>query len=158
MSSKGWTVEKALQTGVTMEEGAYNLYSNASKMVKSSGSKQMLKELAQDELKHMEYFEKALKDPSKVVADAQTALKKTIKDLGVTDPLKEPELSPDATYQEVLLYAIKSEKSANTFYLSLSKEFSGNNIAKVWENFAQQEAGHKQKLEKEYDDVILADN
>ncbi len=97
MSSKGWTIEKALQTGVTMEEGAYNLYSNASKMVKSSGSKQMLKELAQDELKHMEYFEKALKDPSKVVADAQTALKKTIKDLGVTDPLKEPELSPDAT-------------------------------------------------------------
>jgi rubrerythrin len=158
MNSDQWTIEKALQTGVTMEEGAYHLYMNASKIVTSSGSKQMLVELAQDEQKHMEYFSKALKDPLKVVADAQTALKKTIKNLGITDPLKEPSLSPDASYQEVLLYAIKSEQTANTFYLSLAKEFQGNSIANVWESFAKQEAGHKQKLEKEYDDVILADN
>jgi len=159
MSLAGWTVEKALQTGITMEEGAYQLYTNAQKLVKDPGSKQMLKELASDELTHKEYFVKALRDPIKVMNKInQDDVKKTVKDLGVTDPLKDESLNSDATYQEVLLFAIKSEKKANEFYKALSLVFIGNPIATIWDSFALQEAGHKLRLEREYDDVIFRDN
>ena len=142
-----------------MEQGAFDLYTNATKTVKSAGSKQLLKELAQDELRHREYFEKALKDPKKVLDAANAAdARKTVKDLGVTDPLLEPKLDADANYQDTLLFAIKSEKTAHDFYAALAGEFEGNPIAGMWRSFAQQEAGHKQRLEKEYDDYVLSDN
>lgn len=159
MSVDGWTIEKALKTGLLMEEGAFYLYTNAQNKVKDPGSKQMLKELAQDELMHKEYFANALKDPNKVLEASKIQdLRKVVKDLGVTNPLKEPELKPDATYQEILIFAAKSEKEAYEFYLALAKQFYGHPLSKTWESFAQMEAGHKLKLEKEYEDVILSNN
>ncbi|MBN1683240.1 ferritin family protein [Candidatus Bathyarchaeota archaeon] len=159
MSVDEWTIEKALQTGIIMEEGAYQLYTNTGKKVVSPGSKQMLKELAADELMHKEYFEKALKDPKKVLDTSKIQdLKKLVKDLGVTDPLKEADLKSDATYQEILIFAAKSEKLAYEFYSALAKQFKGHPLSAMWDNFAQMELGHKLKLEKEYEDVILKDN
>jgi rubrerythrin len=159
MSVDGWTIERALQNGIIMEEGAYELYTYAQKKVKDPGSKQMLKELAGDELMHKEYFTKALKDPSKVIEASKIQdLKKVVKKLGVTDPLTEPDLKLDATYQEILVFAAKSEKLAYEFYSALAKQYQGHLLSKTWESFAQMELGHKTKLEKEYEDVILRDN
>ena len=159
MKIDGWTVEKALQVGLTMEQGAMKLYTDAQKMVKNPGSKQLLKELAGDETKHAEYFEKALKDPKKVMDSAKmTDLTRVVQDLGVADPLKGEPLSKDATYQDILIFAAKSEKIANEFYLSLAKQYNGHPLAKMWDEFAKMEAGHKLKLEREYDEVVLHDN
>ena len=159
MSVDGWTIEKALKTGIMMEEGAYTLYKDAEKKVAAPGSKQMLKELAADELMHKEYFEKALKEPKKVLDTSKIQdLKKLVKDLGVTDPLKEADLKPDATYQEILIFAAKSEKLAYEFYSALAIQFQGHPLSNTWNNFAQMELGHKLKLEKEYEDVVLRDN
>jgi rubrerythrin len=155
----GWTVEKALQVGLTMEHGAMKLYTDAQKMVTNPGSKQLLKELAGDEAKHAEYFEGALKDPKKVMDSSKTSdLKRVVQDLGVSDPLKGEPLSKDASYQDILIFAAKSEKTANEFYTALAKQYKGNPLARMWEEFAKMEAGHKLRLEKEYDEVVLADN
>lgn len=159
MSVNSWTLDRALKVGLTIEEGAYNLYANAEKMVKEPGSRQMLRELAGDEKGHMDYFAKALKDPSRVVAASKQAdLRRAVQDLKITDPMVDGGLKPDATYQEVLLFAIKSEKKANEFYTALAADFAGNPVADTWKVFANVEAGHKLRLEKEYDDVILKEN
>jgi rubrerythrin len=159
MKIDGWTVEKALQVGLTMEQGAMKLYTDAQKMVKNPGSKQLLKELAGDETKHAEYFEKALKDPKKVMDSSKASdLTRVVQDLGVSDPLIGEPLSKYATYQDILIFAAKSEKTANEFYMALAKQYKGHPLAKMWEEFAKMEAGHKLKLEKEYDEVVLADN
>ena len=63
MSIDGWTVEKALKVGVTMETGAYNLYTSMAKKVKDPGSKKLLTEIAGDEKKHREYFESRTQGP-----------------------------------------------------------------------------------------------
>ncbi len=157
MSADGWTVEKALKTGVTMEIGAYNLYTDAAKKVKDPGSKKLLTEIAGDEKKHREYFESALKDPAKVMKEPKEDLK-IVLDLKISDPLKQTQLSEDATYQDTLIFAAKSEQIAVDFYTALSKAYSGHPLSKMWVDFARMEQGHKLKLEKEYDDVVLKDN
>ncbi len=158
MSIDGWTVEKALKVGVTMETGAYNLYTSTAKKVKDPGSKKLLTEIAADEKKHREYFEAALKDPKKVMNEAKAGDVKKVMDLKVSDPLKESPLSEDATYQDTLIFAAKSEQTAVDFYTALSKAYSAHPLGKMWSDFARMEQGHKLKLEKEYDDVVLKDN
>ncbi len=158
MSIDGWTVEKALKVGITMETGAYNLYTETSKNVKNPGSKQLLKELAGDESKHKAYFEMALKDPKKVMNEAKGSDLKKVMDLHISDPLKVAPLSTDASYQDTLIFAAKSEQTAVDFYTALSKAYSAHPLGKMWADFAKMEQGHKLKIEKEYDDVVLADN
>jgi rubrerythrin len=158
MSIDGWTVEKALKVGVTMETGAYNLYSETAKKVKNPGSKQLLQELSADEAKHREYFETALKDPKKVMNEAKVGDLKKVVDLRISDPLKNAPLSPDVSYQDTLIFAAKNEQTAVDFYTALSKAYSAHPLGKMWAEFARMEQGHKLKIEKEYDDVVLADN
>jgi rubrerythrin len=159
MSAEGLTVERALQVGVTMEEGAYKLYTGAQRKVKDPGSKQLLRELAADEAKHREYFVAALKDPRKVMDVSKAAdLKRTVADLKVSDPLRQEPLNQDASYQDILIFAAKSEKLAYEFYSALAKEFNAHPVGRTWATFAQMELGHKQRIEKEYDDVVLREN
>ena len=158
MSTDGWTIEKALQVGLTMEIGAYTLYNDTAEKVKNPGSKKLLKELASDEIKHKEYFENALKDPKSVINEDRAFELTKVMNLKITDPLKEEQLTSDATYQETLIFAAKSEQIAHNFYLSLSKTYSEHPLSKVWAQFAEMEAGHKLKIEREYDDVVLRED
>ncbi len=158
MSANGWTVEKALKTGVAMETGAYDLYTKTAKKVKDPGSKKLLTEIAGDEKKHREYFEAALKDPTKVLNAAKGGDAKKVMDLKISDPLKEAALGSDATYQDTLIFAAKSEQIAVDFYTALAKAYADHPLGKMWADFAKMEQGHKLKLEKEYDDVVLKDN
>ncbi len=155
MSATRWNIKKALSVGVAMEKGAQELYTEASKKARDLGSKQLLKELASDEAKHRAYFEAALKDPE-VIGTREASGK--VMDLKISDPLKEVQLNPSATYQETLIFAAKSEQTAHDFYSALSKAYSSSPIGKVWAEFAEMEAGHKLRLEKEYDDVVLKEN
>jgi rubrerythrin len=158
MSIDGWTVEKALKTGIVMETGAYNLYTGMAKKVKDPGSKKLLNEIAGDEMKHREYFESALKDPKKVLNSARGGDFKKVMDLKVSDPLKEAPLSANATYQDTLIFAAKSEQTAVEFYTALARAYADHPLGKMWSDFARMEQGHKLKIEKEYDDVVLKDN
>jgi rubrerythrin len=158
MSIDGWTVEKSLRVGVTMETGALNLYSEMSSKVKDPGSKQLLKELAGDEATHKAYFENALKDPKKVMSEAKSGDLKKVMDLHISDPLKSAPLGQDASYQDTLIFAAKSEQIAYNFYTALAEAYAVHPLGKVWAEFARMEQGHKLKIEKEYDEVVLRDN
>jgi rubrerythrin len=155
LSATKWDIRKALSVGIIMERGAQDLYTDTSSKARDPGSKQLLKELASDEAKHRAYFEAALKDP-KVIGARGTSGK--VMDLKISDPLREVQLSPNATYQETLIFAAKSEQTAHDFYSALAKAYSSSPIGKVWAEFADMEAGHKLRLEKEYDDVVLKEN
>lgn len=138
-----------------MEVGAQKLYTDASAKARDPGSKKLLKELAADEAKHKAYFEAALKDPK--VIGAKGSMGKVM-DLKISNPLRDEPLGNNATYQETLIFAAKSEQTAHDFYSVLSKAYSNDPISKIWAEFAEMEASHKLKLEKEYDDVVLRDN
>jgi len=138
-----------------MEEGAIKLYTETAEKVKNPGSKQLLKELAEDEKMHKAYFQRALENPQMTVTIG--GINAEIADLKVTDNLIETSLSPDSQYQDILIFAAKSEKKALDFYTALATKFKNHELGKMWDSFAQQELAHKLKIEKEYDDVVLAE-
>jgi rubrerythrin len=50
------------------------------------------------------------------------------------------------TVGEILDFAIEREEEANRFYLELSAEMERPEMKKVFQDFAQEELGHKRKL------------
>ena len=148
-----WTMEKAMDRAVAMEEESIQLYTDAQDKVVNPGSKQFLKELVAEEEKHRSNILAAKEDPSKI--EEIGSLSTPVQDLKISDGLVETTLSPEASYQEILIYAAKREKETHDFYMQLARSYRESQVGKMFAAFAQEELRHKYLLEKEYDDVIL---
>ncbi len=70
----------------------------------------------------------------------------------------EPEPTANMTYQEALLFAMKSEKAAFIMYTRLAELADDPGFARVFRSLAQEEAKHKLRFEIEYDDHVLDGN
>jgi len=148
-----WTMEKAMDRAVAMEEESIQLYTDAQDKVVNPGSKQFLKELVAEEEKHRSNILAAKEDPSKI--EEIGSLSTPVQDLKISDGLVATKLSPEASYQEILIYAAKREKETHDFYMQLARSYRESQVGKMFAAFAQEELRHKYLLEKEYDDVIL---
>ncbi|MBT7915767.1 hypothetical protein HN588_17895, partial [Candidatus Bathyarchaeota archaeon] len=81
-----------------------------------------------------------------------------IPDLKITDQLVNVPLDADADYQTILIFAAQREKATHDFYVQIARKFKEEEWGKMFNNFATEELRHKYLLEKEYDDVVLAEN
>ncbi len=149
-----WTLEKALKTGAEMELESYTLYMKTAETAKYPGAKVLLTEIAADEKRHREYFLKGLKDPSSIKA---RTLQEEIPDLKITDQLVKVPLDPNADYPAILVFAAQREKATHDFYVQIARKFKDTEWGKMFNNFATEELRHKYLLEKEYDDIVLAE-
>ncbi|MBN2334284.1 ferritin family protein [Candidatus Bathyarchaeota archaeon] len=154
MNIENWTIEKALKVGAEMELESYTLYTETAEKSTYPGAKKLLTELASDEKRHREYFLQGLKDPKNV---KMRTLKENIPDLKITDKLVKVPLDPQADYPQILIYAAQREKTTHDFYVQVARKFSDTELGKMFNNFAKEELRHKYLLEKEYDDVVLAE-
>jgi rubrerythrin len=154
MEMENWTIEKALQVGAEMELESYTLYTETAEKSTYPGAKKLLTELAADEKRHREYFLEGLKDPKNV---KMRTLKEHIPDLKITDKLVKVPLDPKADYPQILIYAAQREKATHDFYVQIARRFRDAELGKMFNNFAKEELRHKYLLEKEYDDVVLAE-
>jgi rubrerythrin len=148
-----WTLEKALKLALSMEEESIKLYTSAQNKVVNSGSMELLKELVKEEEKHKSKILEAMRDQEKVKEIGSYEAK--IQDLKIVDYLKDVSLSPEAGYQEILIYAGKREKTTHDLYMELARRYSGEEIGRMFAKLAHEELKHKYRLEQEYDDVIL---
>lgn len=147
------TLETALKLALTMEEESIELYTSAQDKVLNPSSEGFLKDLVKEEEKHKNKILEAMQDPEKVKEIGSFETK--IQDLKIVDYLKDVSLSPDADYQQILIYAGKREKATHDFYMELAKKYRGKQIGKMFAKLAREELKHKYKLEQEYDNVIL---
>ncbi len=146
------TVERIIQRAIQVEEDAYNFYTGASGMVKLPHVQDMLNELAGEEIKHKERLEELLEgDIEKIVAAGQGH---KIEDLKLADYLVVSPLDEDATLQEVLIVAMQREKNAYDFYSLMSGMAASEAVRETFEFLAQEELGHKNKVEVLYDDIV----
>lgn len=136
-----------------MEEQSIQLYTSAQDRVVNPGSKEFLKELVVEEVRHKNNILNAMEDPEKVEEIGSFDTK--IQDLKIVDMLEATSLSPEADYQEILIYAAKREKDTHDLYMELAKKYRGKQIGRMFARLAQEELKHKYRLETEYDDVIL---
>jgi rubrerythrin len=152
MPEERMTVEGIIQRAIRFEENAYDFYTGASEMVKFPHVREMLNELAGEEVKHKEKLEGLLaSDTEQIVAAKQ---RRQIQDLKLADYLVASPLDEGATIQDVLMIAMQREKNSHDFY-NLMAGIAGSEAAKdLFQFLAQEELGHKNKVEVLYDDII----
>jgi rubrerythrin len=152
MSQEPMTVEGIIQQAIRFEEDAYDFYTGTSEMVKLPHVKDMLKDLASDEVKHKEKLEELLVgDTERIVAAKQ---RQQIQDLKLADYLVAPPLDEDATIQDVLMIAMQREKNSHEFYNLMAGIAASEAAKELFQFLAQEELGHKNKIEILYDDII----
>lgn len=150
-----WTLEKALNLALMMEDQSIQLYTSAQDRVLNPGSKQLLKELVEEEERHKSNILDAMRDPEKI--EEIGSLDTKIQDLKIVDRLVEVSLSPEADYQKILVYAAKREKETHDFYMELAKKYQDKQIGKMFIRLAHEELKHKYRLEHEYDNIVLSE-
>ncbi len=149
------TIKDALHIAISEEIKAYNLYTRISEQVSSAGAKAMLTELAAQEKAHQQFLESLVKqDDIRQLGEAIPRQSMGIAEfLAPSKPLDE-----NASIQEVMIFAIKEEEKANKFYIEMQAQFAGTEAEAVFRRLADEEQGHKIKLEQEYEDAFFKEN
>jgi rubrerythrin len=147
------TFNKILDFAVEREREAVDFYHDLQKSVKFTAYKTMLQELENMEKGHILILEKMRQKNFTEIGS------KTVKDLKVVDYLTDEDIKPDS-YHNILLIAMQREDKANLLYRDLANRFAEEDeeLSKLFARLAAEEAGHKLKFEKLYDDYVLKDN
>jgi rubrerythrin len=78
-----------------------------------------------------------------------------VPDLKISEYLEDIPYSRDMDYQDILRYAMKSEEKSRNFYLRSAERCGDPDLKKLFQMLAQEEAKHKLKFEKIYEDDVL---
>ena len=143
------TIEDILDYAISNEEKAAALYHELAKKVERPGMREAFLHFAKEEEGHKARLLKIKEGEIPVVDDQK------VSNLGITEQLVNPEPTPQMTYQEALLFAMKAEKAAFVLYTKLAEMTSDAGLQRVFRTLAQEEAKHKLRFEIEYDDHIL---
>jgi len=81
-----------------------------------------------------------------------------VADLHIADYALPAEVSPDMSYSDALVLAMKREKNAYKLYTKLSEKAPNEDLRNIFKKLAQDEAKHKLRFELEYDEFVLREN
>ena len=141
---------KIIRIAISNEENAEQFYREAAEKVKLDHAKKALLELAKEETGHAEFLKTILeKGVEEVLAAKSTG---AIQDLKIVDYLSVKELNEYANYQDVLTAAMQREKIAYDFYVGMADLVSDGKLKGILLKLAEVEMGHKNRLERLYDE------
>ena len=147
------TIEQILREAIQGEVESYELYTNARDLVQTEHIKELLAELAQEELGHKAALEKLSADPSKIQGQVSALQEADIVDYKIVDHLVARPLGPDSTFQDVCIFAAKKEQESYELYLGLANQNSGE-VRELLEAMAKDELRHKNLVEGWYEEVV----
>ncbi len=141
--------KEIIQFAINKEVEAFNFYTEASQNVKYSGGKELFLSLAKEEEGHRKLLENL--NMEKI---AQKRID-PVPDLHISDYMVEIEMRPDLSYADILRIAMKREEKALKLYTDMKESNTDEELKKLFTLLANEEAKHKLRLEKIYDDEIL---
>jgi rubrerythrin len=147
------TVEEILEEAIQGEVESYELYTNAVNLVQAEHIKEMLQELAQEELGHKVSLERMLASPGQLRWQVRELQAAPIEDYKIGDHLVARPLGPDSTFQDVCIFASKKEQQSYELYRDLAAQSSGE-VRDLLEAMAKDELRHKNLVERWYEDVV----
>jgi len=142
------SVDDVLDFAIGEEEGAVAFYTALAERAESPGMRKAFQEFAREEMGH--------KDRLMAVKSGATfnPSDQSVEDLKIGDYLVDVVPSPDMSFQDALILAMKKEKSAFRLYSDLAEVTSDERVRNVFLSLAQEEAKHKLRFELEYDDLL----
>lgn len=149
--------KKIIEAAIKVEEQSIALYKMALENSKYPSSKVFLEQLVAEEKGHKKHLE-AIRDDESKISELGSHIGSDQQDLKIVDMLQDTPLSSESDYETILVYAAKREKSTYDYYKTLAMGLKGTKMGEIFSKLAQEELGHKTKLEKEYDDCVLTEN
>jgi len=142
--------DEIIKFAIEKEIGAFNFYTKASQVAKYSGARELFIDFSKEEEKHRKLLEEIT---AKKIAELK--VEKAVPDLKISDYLVDVEFRPDLSYADILRMSMKMEERSIKLYTDLKETALGQEIHKLFDFLAQQEAQHKYAIEKKYDEDIL---
>jgi rubrerythrin len=141
-------LEEVLRFAVRKEADAAAFYRMAADR-SNPGVKKSFEELARMEEGHKKKLEGF--DPKKI---EKMELKETM-GFGIAEMMEDIPFSSDMSYADLLRMAIKNEEKSERLYTSTANSVMDPQLKKLLVFLAQEEATHKKRLERIYDDEVL---
>lgn len=146
------SIKEILDYAIDREQQAVEFYTKLSKMAPGSQLQELMRDYAVEEQRHKDKL---------LAVKAGGALNNAHKqplDLKMADYLVDVDETPEMTYQDALIIAMKREQVAFQLYTDLAEKVEDPELRALFEALAREEASHKNYFESEYDDKIYTDN
>ncbi len=146
------SIDDVLEFAIQAEQESVDFYTYLAGQSVNEPMKRVFVDFAMEEMKH----KVRLTDIK--INHAITLPASRVNDLKIADYIVDITPSPNMSYQDALILAMKKEKSAFRLYLLLSEETTDPLMKNLFLSLAQEEARHKLRFEMEYDEFILREN
>jgi rubrerythrin len=149
-----YTREVALEKAIEMEMTSLQAYKEAYLRIREPRVKDLVKELALEELEHKYILEKAYFENT--VALHEEGMKEG-PGMKLTLLLKDEPLKDNADDQDVMIHAIHDEKRAVDFYKKMAEQCVGAPMEEMFRRLYQDEEAHLIQLEEVYESIYMRD-
>jgi rubrerythrin len=136
-----------------MEAASFETYKTAYLMVRDRVGKDLLKDLALDELHHKYVLEKAFFEETVSLHPTGT----DTPSMNLTVFLQEKPLDESATDQDVMVFAIHDEKRAVDFYGKMAEQCADAPMGEMYGTLRDEEQNHLARLEELYESHYMKD-
>ncbi|MFH0919570.1 MAG: ferritin family protein [Fibrobacterota bacterium] len=145
-------LSKLIDFAIQEEENARALYLRLGAKVQDKGARTLLNEMAAMEEGH------AKKLANFRAVKKHALLGDTAPDLMIAEYTVAKPLTEKSGVQDVILFAIQCEASANKMYTDLASLSVEPAVKSLFQGLAADELSHKKSLEQAYDENILREN
>jgi rubrerythrin len=149
-----YTKEAALTRAIEIEQQSFATYLKAYKLSHDRSARQLIRELAMEELEHKYLLEKAFFEETVSLHDTGQDTKPVMK---LALFLTEKPLHENSTPQDVLIHAIHEEKRSVEFYEMMATQCEGAPMAPMFKRLHTDESGHLARLEDLYEKMYMAE-
>ncbi len=143
-----------LDTALYKEIASQALYTAAQGKTGDPGARALMKELAEEELKHSQRLKRLME----AGVGERGWHREKVPDLMISEYLTGPDTIEGAGLQETLVFAIKHEQQSIEFYSRMMSVMRDKAAKRLCERLVQEELKHKLKLETFYDDLFYGED
>jgi Fur family ferric uptake transcriptional regulator len=150
----------ALEITLAIERRGYTFYTNAARRAKDDGGRRMFQRLAAEESDHL----RRLQAEYKSLIDGSPWLKQEPSRLSITRKIAEDifpqkvllriDVHEQTSDLEALNIAMDLERRSHQFFKDFARQITDASGKKVFMDFAEDEGGHLQTLEAEYNSIV----
>jgi rubrerythrin len=149
------TIDEILDFAIEREQEAVDFYTRLAAIAANPAMKEVFGQFANEERGHKAKLLKVKEGDRALITGGGGA---RVADLKIADYLVEEEPSPQISYPDALILAMKKEKAAFRLYSDLAAKAADAGVQAIFRDLAQEEAKHKLRFEIEYDEHVLTEN
>jgi len=150
-----YTREVALEKAIELEIQSFQTYKKAYMKILEPRVKNLVKDLALEELEHKYILEKAYFEEA--VALHEEGMEES-PSMELALLLMEKPLEDDADDQDVMIHAIHDKKRMVDFYQKMTAHCAGAPMEDMFKKLTKEEINHLAQLEETYESVYMQDN